>query len=309
MTPLGKIRRGAAVLGIISLVAIVGHRLLTGRPLLESLYWFVVTVSSVGYSWNANISPAAQAFTIVVIVVGMTAAVYTLGGFLQLLAEGEVERVLGVRRMSRQIDQLAGHVIICGYGRFGKILAEELAARHCHFVIVDQNIDAVGEAQGQGYLALVGDAMDEQVLKTAGIERAKTVIVGLPTDANNVFLTLTARNLNRHLKILARGEQPTTEQKLLQAGADRVVLPAAIGARRVASMVTRPHATDMLDLVTDHRSLDADIEEYEVAEGSALAGKTVREVAAREKYHLLFIAVRRRPGEMIFNPEPDLEGV
>jgi len=187
----------------------------------------------------------------------------------------------------------------------GETLAEEFERRNISFVIVDQDADKSIVARAEGLLVVTGDATDEETLIAAGIERAQTLVVALQNDADNVFLTLTARNLRPNLRIIARGELPTTEKKLRQAGANQVVLPAVIGARRMAALVTRPHAAEMMDLVTDHRILDAQLEELEVAENCPIVGKTVREAAMRQKHRVMIVAIRRVDETMLFNPDAD----
>lgn len=302
---LQRIRRGLGFLAAFALVVVAGYKLLTGRPWLESVYWFVITVSSVGYGETSSASPEVQAFTIMVILVGMTAVAVTIGMLLQSLVQGEIRRAVGARRMTLEIKQLSDHVIICGYGRVGRILSEEFAAHGIPFVVIDLDAEAAAEAEDAGYLVVVGDATEEDELIKAGIERAKTLIVALHADAENVFLTLTARNLNRNLQLIARGEQPATEKKLHQAGADRVIMPAVIGARRISAIVTHPHTAEMIDLVTDRTRFDATMEEITVPTGSKLCGMSVRQARPRDQHGVLVVAIRTAEGEMHFNPNPD----
>ena len=304
--PLTRIRRGAIVLAIFSALTIVFHHLLTKRPWLESAHWFVITIATVGYGEKSIEPPSVQLFTIVVILVGISLAGYTFGGFLHLLAQGEIEWALGERRMSKEIAQLNGHTIVCGFGRLGKTLAHELAENHLSFVVVDHNNERITEASELKYLFIQGDATSEEILEKSGVCRAKTLVVALDHDANSVFLTLTARNLNRNLRIIARGEQPSTEKKLLQAGADRVVLPAVLGARRIAAMVSRPHAAELIDLMIDRRQLNAELEELTVSADSLCAGKSIRDTGTRAVHRLLIIGIRRADGNMIFNPDADV---
>lgn len=304
--PIARIRRGAYLLTAFSVFAVAVHAVLTRRSLLESVHWFVITISTVGYGEKSNETPAVMAFTAFVILVGVSLAAYVIGDFLQLLAQGVIEQTLGVRRMHREIDQLYNHTIVCGYGRVGKTLTEELAGRRVPFVVIEHEAEVVAEAADTGYLFLTGDATDEDVLVEAGVKKASSLIVALRSDADNVFLTLTARNLNPRLRIIARGEQPATEKKLIQAGADRVVMPAVLGARRMAVMVSHPHAAELIDLVTDHRALNATLEEFLIPEDSTWAGKSIRDSGARGQHHLLIVALRRADGSMVFNPEADL---
>jgi len=304
--PLTKVRRGAFVLVGFSILSVVSHAWLTGETMLESVYWFVITISTVGYGERSTEPPAVMWSTIVIILVGVSLAAYVFGNFLQLLAQGAIERTLGVRRMHREIDQLYGHTIVCGYGRVGKTLSEELASRKVPFVVIEHQSDVVADSADSGYLFLTGDATDEDALLEAGVKRAASLVVALRSDADNVFLTLTARNLNPRVRIIARGEHPATEKKLLQAGADRVVMPAVLGARRMATMISHPHAAELIDLVTDHRALNAALEELQVPEESPWAGKSLRDAGTRIKHHLLVVALRRADGNMVFNPEADL---
>jgi voltage-gated potassium channel len=235
----------------------------------------------------------------------MSAAAYTIGGLIQMLTEGEIERAIGRHRATRGIEQLSGHVIICGYGRIGHILAEDLERQGLQFVIIDSDADCVVDAELHKYLVVRGNATEESTLIAAGVQRAKTLISALNSDADNVFLTLTSRNLAPGLTIIARGEHPKSEKKLVQAGADRVVLPAVIGARRIATMVTRPHAAEVLDQLTDHKILDVDLEELSLGPEGPLVGKTVLDVEAHIKHRLLVVAVRKHGGKTIFNPDAD----
>lgn len=308
-TSLERIRRGASYLGIISVVAICGYYYLSGHTWLESIYWFVITVSSVGYTEDSTIPPELQAFSIAVIIVGMMAAGYTIGGLIQMMTEGEIDRALGIRRITRGIEKLEGHVIICGFGRFGKTLAEELLRNKELFVVIDVESTLTTDAQSLKYLVVTGDATDEDILLASGIKRAKTLVCGLNNDVHNVYLTLTARNLNPDIKILARGEHPSSEKKMFQAGAHRVVLPAVIGARRVATMVTHPNTADILEQAIDRKVLEVELEEIVLSDRSSMMGKTVGNVEAFKNRRLLVVAVRPREGKMVFNPSDSYQFV
>jgi len=303
-TPLERIRLGAVVLAVIFLLAVVGYHAL-GYRWLDALWMVVITISSVGYSETSTAGDSVKMFSIVVIVFGMCAAAYTIGGFLQMLTEGELERALGHRRMIRDIERLSGHVIICGFGRMGEILAEDLQHMKRSFVIVDNDAERIVEAESQKYLCLSGDAEEEQTLLEAGVERASSLVTGLPNDAANVFITLTSRNLNPDIQIIARAEHPSTEKKLRQAGADRVVAPALVGARRMVRLITRPSTADLMDLVTETNFLDYELDEINVPEGSKLPEVTVRETEAHRRHRLLVVAVRERDGNMVLNPDAE----
>lgn len=307
MKALQRIRQALVALGAIFVAAVIGHRLLTGDSWLASVYYFVITVSGVGYTERSTAPPELQLFTIFVILIGMFTVGYALTMLLQMMIEGQIYRALGIRRMEQEIERLEGHTIICGLGRIGQTLADEFRRRGVPFVVVDMDLEVITAARADRVLAIDGNAMEEESLMDAGIERAKVFVAALRSDADNVFLTLTARNLNPKLRIIARGELPATEKKLRQAGADDVVLPAVIGARRMASMVTRPHAAELIDLMTSRSTIDADLEELAISPECQLVGQTIREVSLRAKHHVLIVAIRREDGEMVFAPDADTQ--
>jgi voltage-gated potassium channel len=304
-TPLQRVRLGAVALCLILIVSIVGYRL-GGRGWLDALYMVVITVGTVGYGEHSQLAPGEKLWTIGVILFGISAAVFTMGGLFQMMAEGEIERALHSGRNSRGIDRLNGHIIICGYGRMGRILAHELQVKQQPLVIVDNEMERVNEAQAQGFLAVHGDATAEEMLELAGVTRAKCLVTALPSDAANVFITLTARNINSKLQIIARSESQPTAKKLMQAGATRVVLPATIGALRIAAMITHPSTVELMELVAGHSVLDVEVDELVVPAGSKLVGKTIAQSHTRHQHGLLIVAVKKAAGSMVFNPDSDL---
>lgn len=302
---LHRLRRGATFFAGFFILVVMGYMWLAEASLLEAVYYFVITVSTVGYGEQSTVGPQLQLFTIVVILVGVVSAGYLVGLFVQSVVEGKIDQALGVLRMEQQIQNLRRHAIVCGFGRLGRTIALELRRRGKPFVVVDNDPELVEAAREEGIVSMVGDATDEDVLLEAGIERAETIVIALRSDADNVFLTLTARNLQPDLRIIARGEQVATEKKLRQAGANQVVLPAVIGGRRMAALVTRPNAAEMLEHFTNHEKIDVDLEELKILPESPLVGKTVRDTAARQRHNLLIVGIRRAEGTMLFNPDPD----
>jgi len=306
-TPLQRIRTGAGILLGVSFVSTVGYVLITpgsdvANPTdwLDAVDWFVFTVSTVGFTERSSEPPGFKAFRICVILFGITAAGYTLGGLFQMMTEGEIERALGLRRISREIERLSGHVIVCGFGRIGAILAESLTRQERPFVVIDNHPERISEAEHLNYLVVSGDATEESVLQAAGLERAKTFVSALGSDAANVFLTLTAHTLNPDLRIIARGESPRSESKLRHAGASEVVLPAVIGARRMATMVMQPRAAELLERVTNREIIDVQVEEVVVLESSSLVNSTVRNAEINHRYGLLVVAIQGADGYMAF---------
>lgn len=310
-TPLERIREGVGVFAVILLGATVGFRYLgshsNGEPYdwVDAIWMMVITISSVGYGEASSQTHQFQLFSIAVIIFGMSAAAYTIGGLIQMVTEGEVERALGQRRMSRGIEKLSNHVVICGFGRIGRMLSEAFAQQKRPFVLIDDVQEHFEEAQALKFLCVMGDATEEKVLIQAGIERAGSLVIGLPNDAASVFITLTARNLRPDLHIIARAEEPSTEKKLRQAGADRVVLPTVVSARQMVRMIARPSTADLIELMSEGSNLDVELDEFKVPDGSELIGITVRETEAHRKHRLLVVAVEQANGNMVFNPDAD----
>lgn len=295
------------VLVTVFAIAVIGYRVLGEMEWIDALWMVVITVSTVGYGERSQLGPELQLFTIGVILFGMTAAVYTFGGLFQLMLEGELERVIGRRRMEKEIQQLDRHILICGFGRMGQNLADELKTRKRAIVVIDKDEKAVEEARELGVLSVEGDATEEEVLRSLHIDKAKTLVAALPSDAESVFITLTARNLNPEIQIIARAEQPSTEKKLRQAGADRVVMPTVIGARQMVRMITRPTTADLIELVNESSFTELELEEFLIEPGSELVGVTVRETEALRRHRLLVVAIKDQQGRLTFSPTADLK--
>jgi voltage-gated potassium channel len=304
---------GASFFGATCVVAVVGY-VLAGWQFLDALYMVVITVFGVGYGETRPLdNPALKLFTMAVIISGCSSGIYFVGGFVQMLAEGEINRALGNRRMSKGIENLIGHAVICGYGRVGQMLAHDLAEVHYPFVVIDASEKRVAEAQTAGYLAVLGSASEEATLQAAGIERARVMAVVLPDDTANVFVTLTARDMNATIEIIARAESPLTERKLMRSGANRVVMPALIGATKIGHIIVRPSAEDLLmetkgmeALSEELMRIGLELNEIELAENSPLVGRTVGEVEVGGTGGYVIVAIRRKDGSLRRAPEPDV---
>jgi len=304
LTPLNRLRIGLMILAIIFVMAVCGYWG-SGWSLLDSIYMVAMVLSTVGLGEVHELSPELKVFTTLLMVVGVAAVFYIVGGALQMMFEGEINRAVGLHRAGREIGHLNEHVIICGFGRMGEILAGELLRKKHPFVVLENDSDRVAEAAGLKYLALNHNATEEDALLQAGVARAKTLVTTLPSDADNVFITLTARNLNPQLKIIARGEYPTTEKKLIQAGADTVVLPAATGALRMAIMVTRPSAVELIEVVAGRQIAGVEVDELVITPDSPLIGVAIRDAQPRNRHGLLIVAIRTAEGALEFNPGGD----
>ncbi len=302
-SPLQRIASGGVLLLAVFTIAVVGYRLLGDYSWLESVWMIVITISTVGYGESSTLSPTLQLLTIFVILVGMSAAAYTFGGLIQLLLAGEIDRLIGLRRMTVEIANMKDHVIICGFGRMGQSLAAELQSQHRKLVILELNPERLREADTLGYACLSGDATEDATLMSAGIDRAKTMVAALSGDAENVFLTLTARNLSPKLQIVARADHVSTEKKLRQAGADRVVMPTVVGSRQMARVITRPTTADLMELVSQREFADLELDELRISENSKLIGMTVGDSLAHRDHNLLMVAIQTAAGKLTFNPK------
>jgi voltage-gated potassium channel len=218
---------------------------------------------------------------------------------------GELEEIFGRRRMTREINRLDRHTIIVGFGRIGRILAADLARQGKPFVVIEREPDRCRDAGERDYLYLLGNATDDEVLESAGVARAHSLISALPNDADNVFITLTARNLNRDLAIVARAEHASSDRKLRQAGANRVVMPSTIGAQQMSRLITRPHTADLLELLAEQGNLDVEIDELKILAESPLAGQTVGESQVHRQHNLLVLAIKKVTGTLALSPAAD----
>ena len=270
----------------------------------------VITIFGVGYDEVRPVDTLTlRTVTMMLIVVSYGCVICIAGGFVQMVMEGEINRALSRRRMTQGIEKLTEHTVLCGYGRAGRILADELGRAGAAFVVVDHDEEKLTDAEAAGLLVVEGNATEEDVLRRAGVERAATVASVLPDDAANVFITLTARELNPDVEIIARAENPSTEKKLLRSGANRVVLPAVIGGQRMAQLITRPGAEQMLasssaktELEHELGTIGLKLDELPVSAGSPLDGCPVSDIELRGNRGFLIVAVRRASGEIALDP-------
>ena len=313
---LRKLRRSLLYLLAVFTVSVLGY-LSFGWSLIDSVYMVVITMFSVGFEEvHPLVTVWQKIFTMLVIIGGTSAVVFIIGEIIRFIAEGEVLKVIKELKKSRQVEGVAQHAIICGYGRMGQMLARDLAVSGFPFVIVDINDERLAMAEAAGYLFVKGSATEEETLLNAGADRAQVLATVLPQDTLNVFITLTARNLNRNLRIIARGEQPSTEKKLLQAGANEVVLPATIGGARIAHIITRPATMNFLGdtqgiIGEELKRLGVEIDELRLHRHTFLVGKKVQELQDLAQGNFLVLAIQRADGTILrggFLEEPLEEG-
>lgn len=301
-TPLQRIKQGAVSLAAIFVLAVLGYRTIAGFSWMKSVWMVVITVSTVGYGEDSTLPSEVQLLTIAVILLGVSASAYTFGSLLQYFLEGEFDRVLGNRMMTKEITKLSQHVIVCGYGRLGEDLANMLSNRHVDFVVVDNDPDRTEEVREHKRLAVTGDATVESVLEEANLSNARAIVTTLPTDAENVFIALTARNLKPDILIIAIAERPSSCKKLRQAGANKIVMPHRVGAQTMERILSRPTTADLFDLFAEASEQEMELDEYFVPPATVLVGKSVGESGMRDVYDLLVIGVKKMNGELIFNP-------
>ena len=298
----------------LTILGAVGGYMIAGWSLLEAIYMVVITIFGVGYGEVRPIEGAPmKAFTILVIIAGALSVAYIVSGVVQAIAAGEIQKALNLRRMVQTIENLNGHIIICGYGRIGQMLAQQMAHERRPFVVLDRNADKIAHGQASGYLCYLGNAADEVDLEAVGIHRACAIATVLPDDAINVFVTLTARELNPHLMIVARGEVPATEKKLRLAGADHIVLPTSISALRMAHLLTNPATEDLLAQVNEQglgwanlgqllAEIDIQIRELPIESHSSLVDKTIGDIETRGRGTFIIVALRRNDGQIMAHP-------
>jgi voltage-gated potassium channel len=273
--------------------------------LFDSLYMTVITLTTVGYGEVRPLSTAGRWFTIVLLLGGVFTLFYAATEIVRGVVSGEVQLFLGRRFMERSLAAMNNHVIICGYGRMGRFVCREFSRQGLPFVVVDRRVDLAETMDVPGGLPVVGDATSDEVLKRAGVDRARALVTVTPSDADNLYITMSARLLNARIFIVARAEGEKTEQKLLRAGADRIVSPYALGGSKVAQAVLRPTVLEFIELATRVEHLELQIEETQVAAGSRLAGATLTSSRLRQDLGLIIVAIKRPNGEMIYTPAPE----
>jgi len=294
----------SAVLTVLGL-GVLGYVVLGWEP-FDALFMVVITISGVGFGEVRPMGTTAERIhTMLIIGLGMLAVGYTIASFIQFLTEGEIRRLVGHQRMRRQIELLRDHTIVAGFGRVGTLVCEELTAAEVPLVVIELAPERVAEIERRRYLYVAGDATEETTLRDAGLLRAKVLVTAMPSDAQTVFITLTARQMCPQVKIVARAEQPSTLKKLRQAGADHVVLPAAIGAHRIVSLLTNPTAVEFAELVTSRAHLAIEMDDVPIRPGKPLAGHTLRDADIGRRTGVIVIAVKRADGRVEFPPSGD----
>jgi voltage-gated potassium channel len=300
------IRVVVAAVIVAIIVGTLTFRALEGWTILNSLYVTVQTLTTVGYGDLTPQTPAGRLFGTVFMLFGVGLVLYALTTAVQTIVQSELLATFGQRRRSRKMSRLRNHFIICGAGRVGSHLVRSLLGSHETFIVIERNPEIVAELTQMGVTVLVKDATLEESLREAGVEQARGLAACLPDDADNVYVVLTARDLNPHLHIVARAVEEQAEPKLIRAGANRVVAPTIIGGHRMAVALTKPAVGDFIDSATANQ-LDLGFEQLEVDHASPLCGKKLKDTTIRSELNIVVVSIRRSDGKVIFNPSGDFE--
>jgi voltage-gated potassium channel len=298
-------KRLVAAAGMIWLVILFGtsgYMVIEGWSFWDSFYMTVITLTTVGYREIHELSFRGQLFTVVLLIGGVGTVLYALSAGAKVLLEGELQEIYGRKRVEKKLRNFKDHFIVCGYGRMGKVIARELEHEKLQFIVIEKNEVLLDADRKEELLVIQGDATNDDLLKKAGIEKAQCLISVLPTDAENLYVVLSARGLNPKLLIVARAGEEGSEQKLLRAGADRVVSPYHIGGLRIAHAVLKPAVVDFIEFATKSGNIDLQIEEISVQENSELAGHNLDHCGIGRELGIIIVAIKQSNGEMKFNP-------
>jgi voltage-gated potassium channel len=286
------------------LIGIAGFHYIEHWTWFEGFYMVLTTITTIGYGELHPLSPTGRLFNTFIIVTGVALVLLLTGGAAQALLEFELQTVFGRRRMERDISRLSGHYIICGAGRVGRSVARELARKPIPFLVIDTDEHKLKRYADSGWLMLQGDATQESVLRQAQVEKARGLVAATTADAVNIYVILTARELNPSLKIIARASEESAEKHLVTAGADSVVSPYNFAGYRIAQSFLRPHVVDFFDTAMDRQG-KLEIEEILVQRGSAISDKTLETSRLRQESGVIVLAIKGEGSEMHFNPAPN----
>jgi len=279
----------------------IGYMIIEGWNFIDSLFMTIITLTTVGYGEIHEMDKAGRIFSIVLILSGVGAMFYALGVGARIVLEGEIREILGRKRLNKKIENLRNHYIVCGFGRMGSIICKELMQSKSPFVVIESSSELLASLDAD-ILSLQGDATQDSILKQAGIEKAKGLISVLSSDANNLYVVLSARGLNPNLRIIARAGEEGAKQKLIRAGADSVVCPYYIGGLRIAHTLIKPAVVDFIEFATRSENLELQMEEVKVKDDSHIIDHSLDQSGIRRDMGIIIVAIRRASGNMEFNP-------
>lgn len=302
--PVRRLRFLVLLLLLLALTGTSGYMYIEHMPVLDAVYMTVITLATVGYRELKELSDVGKVFTMGLIIVGVAALAWALQSAVEVVVGEQLTRSIWRRRMDKAIDGMKDHYIVCGHGRMGQQITKELQRQGLPFVVVENDPDQVPLIESLGYPFVLGSAADDASLLAAGVKRAKGLVTVGPTDADNIFVTLTARGLNPSLYIVARSVTLEDEEKLRRAGADRVLSPYVIGGRRMTAALLRPTVADFLDVVMHSESLQLEMEEVAIGANSRIAGHSLTEVALLSPSGPTVVGLKTKAGEMQPGPCP-----
>ena len=302
MVPTNKLKIAFLGLFVIFIIGSVGYYFIEGWSITESLYTTAITISTVGYGDFYPQTDVGRFFTVLLIIFGVGTMFYTVVLFAETMVETRFRMLMGRGKLDKMIKKLNDHYIICGCGRIGYLICRELAEEKIPFVVIDNNPEVIQKIEDEGFIYYKGDSTQDKTLLATGIKRAKGIVCVLPSDAQNLYVILTAKELNPDIYILSRSEEEESEHRLLRAGADRVMSPYILGGMRMAMAILRPAMLDFIEITTRRQSLELKMEEITVCDVSPIAGKSLEDSEIRHRYGLIIVAVKKDSGKMIFNP-------
>ncbi|MGD8756452.1 MAG: potassium channel protein [Desulfobacterales bacterium] len=299
-----KLRYSLLMLIGITAFGTCGYYFVEHMPLFEAFYMTIITITTVGFAEVIPLSQNGRIITVVIIILGITAGTYTIGVLVRALVEGELIKIFGRIKVQKQVSELKNHFIICGFGRIGRIVCSELNDDNIRFVVIEQDPTVIEHIEALKYIYLDMDATTEEALMQAGIMKAKGIVTAVNSDANNVFITMTAKSLRPDVFVLARASEEQNEAKLFRAGATRVVSPYLIGGRRIAQMLKKPTVVDFIDCAMMGSHLGLIMEEAIIGDKSSLIGKNLIDSNLRRDYGVIIVAIKKLSGDMVYNPMP-----
>jgi voltage-gated potassium channel len=306
MSPRQKFQLSLAVIAVLMAMGTCGYKFfLPAQTWFDCFYFTLITITTIGFSEPSGMTESARYFTAFLILTGVTTIGYALSAAAQALVEFELVAQFGRRRMYKDISKLTNHFIVCGSGRIGGGVIREIARRGHDFVVIESDESVADKLLSQGYLVLMGDATNDDVLRAAGIERARGMVCAVSSDPDNLYITLAARDLNKTIRIVARANDESGINRLLKAGADKVVSPTITGSNQMAQVLLRPAVADFMEMATMTEQMELEMEQIEIYEGSPFINRALKDTAIRSALDVIIIAIRRHNGAMIFNPAAD----
>lgn len=286
----------------------IGYMSIEDYTFTEALFMTVITISTVGFREMRPLTTSGQLFTIILIISSIGTFAWAITEITKYVVDGEFRRLLKIYRMDKAISKLNDHVIICGYGRNGRQSAKSLKDWNHPYVVVENNTDKLQRGGDESEIIVIGDATHEETLKKAGIDRARALITTLPKDADNLFVVVTAKFLNKNIEIISRASEEHSDTKLRQAGASSVVMPDKVGGAHMASLIMKPDVVEFIDVLTGQADVDMHLDEIPCSDlHHDFHDKTIKELEIRQKYGANIVGFKSADGRYIINPSPDTQ--